>query len=76
MLVTKASVSQGSAIRRGVEAAASRQREAEAMEGTPGAADCVLFRERAQKAALKGEPSFGKASRAIPFERDRNRTVV
>jgi hypothetical protein len=75
-LVKKASASQDSAIRRGVEATASRQREAKAAEGTSGAADSVLFREGAQEAALQGRSSFGETCWAIPFERDRNRTVV
>jgi hypothetical protein len=46
------------------------------VEGTSGAADWVLFRERAQEAALKGRPGFGAACRASSFERGRNRTVV
>jgi hypothetical protein len=46
------------------------------MEGTPGAADFVLFRESAGEAALEGKSSFGKACWASPFERGRNRTVV
>jgi hypothetical protein len=45
-------------------------------EGTSGAADCVLFRERAQEAALEGRSSFGEACWAGSFERDRYRTVV
>jgi hypothetical protein len=46
------------------------------LEGTSGAADGVLFRERAQEAALEGRLSFGEACWAYPFERGRNRTVV
>jgi hypothetical protein len=46
------------------------------VEGTSGAADCVLFREGAQEAALQGRPSFGEVCWAIPFDRGRNRTVV
>jgi hypothetical protein len=64
----KASASQSEVIRRRVEAAASRKRGAEVAEGTSGAADCVLFREGAQEAALPGRPSFGAGCWAISFD--------
>jgi hypothetical protein len=63
-------------IRHRAEAAASRRRGAEVVEGTSGAADCVPFREGAQEAALEGGSSLGEACWASPFDRDRYRTVV
>lgn len=41
------------------------------MEGTSGAADSVLFRERVGEAALTGEPGASSASLAGRFERSR-----
>jgi hypothetical protein len=41
------------------------------VEGTSGAADFVLFRERAGKAALQGEPGASPGSLAGRFERSR-----
>lgn len=46
------------------------------MEGTPGAADGVVFREKAQEAALEGGSSFGETGRVAPFDRDRYRAVA
>jgi hypothetical protein len=45
-------------------------------EGTLGAAECGLFRESVQEAALQGRSRSGGVCLAIPFERGRYRMAA
>lgn len=64
------------AIHHRAETTPSRFREGEMAEGTLGAAECGLFRESVQEAALQGRSRLGGACWAGGFARGRYRTAA